>query len=172
MSLIAFNNLPDEARLWIFNTDMPLDDQQIAQADTALGRFLEQWTAHRIDVPSGFEIREKRFILIGADTRTTGTAGCSIDSMMAFMRSLQQELGVTIIDAPDVCYRDETGVQCVSRNRFTELSTAEEVTTDTTVFDNTVTSVRDLREGHWEKPARASWHGRAFDLKEAEVKAD
>jgi len=36
------------------------------------------------------------------------------------------------------------------------------VTLDTIVFDNTVTSVGDVRSGRWERPAAGAWHGRAF----------
>jgi hypothetical protein len=36
------------------------------------------------------------------------------------------------------------------------------VTPSTPVFDNTITTVGELREGAWERPAAESWHGRAF----------
>jgi hypothetical protein len=169
MSLIPFNNLPDTSRLWVFNTDRPLDDQLTEQLGTAIGQFLEQWTAHRVDVPAGYEIRYNRFILIGANT---GPSGCSIDSMMSFLQQVQGQFGLTIIDAPDVCYRDEDGVQCVTRPRFDELAASGEVTTGTIVFDGMVTTVGDVRTGKWEKPARESWHSRAYDLREEAVKVE
>ena len=33
---------------------------------------------------------------------------------------------------------------------------------DTTVFNNTLTSLGDVRAGRWEVPASDSWHARAF----------
>jgi hypothetical protein len=172
MSLIPFNNLPDNSRLWVFNTDRPLDDELVELLGTAVGQFLEQWTAHRVDLPAGYEIRYNRFILIGADTSHTGPSGCSIDGMMGFLRQVQTQFSLTIIDAPDVCYRDDNGVECVTRPRFDELAASGEVTTGTIVFDGMITTVGDVRSGKWEKPARDSWHVRAYDLKEEAAKVE
>ena len=36
------------------------------------------------------------------------------------------------------------------------------VTRDSTVFDNSVTRVGQLRSGEWERPVRDAWHGRAL----------
>ena len=53
-------------------------------------------------------------------------------------------------------------MQGVERGAFRAMALAGEVGPDTTVFDNTVTRVRQLRAGEWERPLRDSWHGRAF----------
>jgi hypothetical protein len=166
MSLIPFNELPDIARLWIFNTDRDPSPEQIMMIHAGMERFLQQWTAHSADVTAGYELRYDRFILVGVDEAVTAPSGCSIDTLVNFLKELQKLVGLQIVDAPDVCFRDELGVKCVTRARFDELAQKSEVTAATTVFDNTLSRLGDLRSGNWERQARDAWHARAFELKE------
>jgi len=66
------------------------------------------------------------------------------------------------VDNSPVMYRDGEEIQRVSRARFGELAESGAVSLSTPVFDNTVATVGDVRAGRWEKPARESWHGKAF----------
>jgi len=61
-----------------------------------------------------------------------------------------------------VLYRDGAAIARVSRERFADLVESGSVSQQTVVFDNTLTTVGDVRDGRWELPASASWHGQAF----------
>ena len=54
------------------------------------------------------------------------------------------------------------GIERVPREVFADLATSGEVSLRTTVFNNTLTSLADVRAGRWEVPASASWHAQAF----------
>jgi hypothetical protein len=53
-------------------------------------------------------------------------------------------------------------VQRVTRAEFKALVDQGTVDETTTVFDNTVTRVSEVREGAWERRAGTGWHARAF----------
>jgi hypothetical protein len=78
------------------------------------------------------------------------------------MDRLGSALGVDLVDHGPVAYRDGGEIRHVPRHRFAALAGSGRVTLDTIVFDNTVTSVGDVRSGRWERPAAGAWHGRAF----------
>ncbi len=165
MPAVPFDQLPDDARLWVFAAARPLDGEQqralLARADT----FLARWAAHGAPVVGGRELRHGRFLLVGADERATGVSGCSIDSLFRALGELEGEIGVPLRDASLVFYRDPSGaVQAEPRPAFRERARAGGVDEETIVFDNTAATVGDLRAGRWEKPLRDSWHARAFGV--------
>lgn len=163
MSTIAFNALPDHARLWVFASERPLDGPESARLLRAVDDFLETWHAHNVPLTCARDWRHDRFLLVGVDEQAAGVSGCSIDALVRTMKALGQELGVSLLDHASVFYRPDAGdVARLSREAFAAAAARAEVTPDTRVFDNTVTSVGALRHGGWEKPAADSWHQRAF----------
>ena len=78
------------------------------------------------------------------------------------MRQLEGRLGLTLVDYGPVLYRDQGEVRRVPRDEFAELARRGAVTPETRVFDNTISQLAALRDGRWEVPASAAWHGRAF----------
>ncbi|MBS1912670.1 MAG: ABC transporter ATPase [Bacteroidetes bacterium] len=167
MSLTTFEELPDDARLWLFHAERPLNDSEAAVLRSALEHFLEGWAAHRQDLTAAYDLRYNQFILLGIDESKLPPSGCSIDSMMHTLEQIGDTLAVDLVDAPDVPYRDGEAVVCVSRDAFAKLAASGTVNAATIVFDRMVTRVRDVRSGRWETPARSSWHARAFDLGES-----
>ena len=163
--MIPFNELPDASRLWTFNAERRLSDEETARLSEELTSVVTGWAAHRKDLTAAFDLRDNQFVLVGVDESKLPPSGCSIDSLVHALGSIGGALGVDLIDAPDITYRDEAGVHAVTRDRFAGLASSGEVDAETIVFDRTVDRVGDLRAGRWELPARQSWHGRAFDLK-------
>jgi len=78
------------------------------------------------------------------------------------IRALESELHVALVDHGPVVFREGAAIRRVPRDEFAELAREGRVTPDTVVFDNTISRLAALREGRWELPASASWHGRAF----------
>jgi len=165
MGLISFNELPDDARLWVFNADRTLSDTERERLDAALADFVTTWAAHRRDLTAGYEVRYNQFVLVGVDESKLPPSGCSIDSLVAALGRIGGDLGVDFIDSPDVAFRAGDAIRTVERDEFARLAEQEQVDARTTVFDRTVQHLGDLRRGGWELPAGNSWHARAFDLR-------
>ena len=165
MPAVPFDRLPDDARLWVFAAARPLSAAQQEQLLAEVDAFLHRWAAHGAPVVGGRELREGRFLLVGADERATGVSGCSIDTLYRALGGLEAATGVPMRDASLVFYRDAAGeIQAEPRAAFRERARAGGVDGETPVFDNTVGSVGDLRAGRWELPLRESWHARAFGV--------
>jgi hypothetical protein len=177
MPLIPFTDLPAHGRLWVFPVAKALDEAEQARCLEVVDAFLDQWAAHGHPLASGRELREGRFVLVGVDVDAEAPSGCSIDALINALRHLGSEMHTTFIDhlrhlgsemhttfidhAP-VWYRDGRVIRCVSRADFRRRADEGEVTLDTRVFDTSLTSVAQLREGQLERAVADSWHGRAF----------
>ncbi|MGE3509501.1 MAG: hypothetical protein AB7N65_11520 [Vicinamibacterales bacterium] len=162
MPRIDFDHLPDDAQLWIFSAARALSEAEQAQLLTVVDRFIDQWRAHNVPLTAGRVLRYDRFLFVAVDRRNAGPSGCSIDALFRQTKVLEQELGVALVDDAPVVFRQGGTIERVPRGCFAELAAAGKVGPDTTVFDNTLTCVGDIRAGRWETKLSQSWHARAF----------
>lgn len=157
--------LPDEARVWVFAAARPLTEAEAGRLHAAVDRHVRSWLAHGRPVVGDWEWRYGRFLLVAADEAATGVSGCSIDGLFRVLQQTGDELGVPLVGSSGVWFRDADGeVRSATRPEFRRLAAAGAVGPETLVFDNTVSSLGDVRAGRWERPLRDSWHARAFPV--------
>ena len=160
MPQIPFDQLPPDARLWIFPASRPLNDEERRRVLAEADAFITQWMAHGVPLTAGRDMRHSQFVLIGVNERAAGVSGCSVDALVRRMDQLGRELGVDLVDNGPVQYRDGAEIKRVPRDEFAELVSKGEVNLSTVVFDNTVMKVGDV--DRWEVRAADAWHARAF----------
>ena len=162
MPRIAFDELPEDARVWIFSAERKLTEPERARLLYEVDAFIDQWGAHGMPLTAGRAVEYDQFLFVAVDQRAAGPSGCSVDALVRQMKALQQEIGVELVDHAPVLFRQGREIARVPRDAFAELAEAGEVGPGTTVFNNTLTSLGDVRAGRWEVPASDSWHARAF----------
>jgi hypothetical protein len=149
---VNMDQLSNDAYVWIFGISPALDATQSDALLRHVNAFLENWAAHGTPIPGAAEVREGSFLVVAADEQRE-KSGCSIDRMFGTLKHLERDLGVAILDANRIFFRDAQGIRAVGRGDFRNAATAE-----TQVFDVTVERLGDVRAGVWEKPASQSWH--------------
>jgi hypothetical protein len=164
MATVNFDSLPSDARLWVFAADRPLDADERRRLLALVDAFLDQWKAHGTPLAAARDWRYDRFLLIGVDESAAGASGCSIDAMVHQLAGLERSLGVQLLDHGPVLFRRDDRIERLPRPAFGDLARRGDVSSETVVFNNTVTRVADVREGRWETRASDSWHARAFNL--------
>ena len=163
MPLIAFEEFPDDARLWTFAASRRLTEDEAVRLLAATEAFLAGWAAHRAPLATAHEWRFDQFLFVAVDEAAAGASGCSIDALVTFVRELERQLEVRFTDHGSVWFRDQAGtIRCATREEFQRLVDQETVGPDAVVFDNTIQTVGALRDGRWEVSAARSWHGPAF----------
>ncbi len=160
-----FQDLPAHARLWIYSIDRSLDSKTEAMIDARLSKFMAGWQSHGRQVTGRFAIVDHRFILIAAEIPEAEISGCGIDASVHALEDVGRQLGFNLLTGLDVLYRDQEGtIQSVPRAAFRKLVRSEQVTGETKVFDTSLVSLEQLRQGSFELPAHASWHGMVFRI--------
>ncbi len=164
MSVINFDQLPDSARVWIYAAECPLTENEAERLSQRMSPFMQQWTAHKRDLRSGWEMRYNQFILVAIDDTVTKPSGCSIDHLVHNLREFETETGCRFVgNSTNVYYRNGEGsIRCCGRAEFRELVATTAVDANTVVFNNVVATMAELRAGHWEVPMEQSWHMQAF----------
>ena len=163
-----FPGFSNDAQCWVHVTDRPLTPDEQQALRQSVQRFMERWETHGRTVRSAFEVRDGRFLLLAATVDEGTISGCGIDASAHALGDLAQQIGFGWAPALHVLYRDANGaVQSCPRPAFRAKVENGTVTAETPVFDPGVTTVGDLRDGSFERPAGSSWHRRAFNLPEA-----
>ena len=98
MPRVDFDQLPDDARLWIFTAERSLSDAEQAQLLREVDRFISQWGAHDVPLTAARELRYDRFLFVAVDQRKAGPSGCSIDALVRQTKALEQEIGIELVN--------------------------------------------------------------------------
>jgi len=157
--LTEFKNLPDDSRIWVYQSNRKLSDEEVVILIPKIEDFLEQWTAHGSDLEAGFEIKYNRFIVLGLNQANASASGCSIDASVRFIQSLEQEFDVDLLDKMNVTFYNGEFIAHKSLIDFRKMAKARSVSSNTIVFNNLVNTKAEYLE-NWEVPAKESWHSR------------
>jgi len=162
-----FPAFPDDASLWIYVADRALSNEEQTRLLERLQPFFAQWTAHGHRVRGEALILHDRFLLVAGFVPDGELSGCGIDASIQAIKEAFAALPTGFLPALDVLFRDGDGViRSVPRPVFRRLVRSGAVTAATTIFDPSITTVKALREGGFEKPAGRSWHAKVFRIPE------
>ncbi|CAM1345721.1 ABC transporter ATPase [Tenacibaculum amylolyticum] len=156
---IPYNELPNSARIWVYQANRALSQEEIEVISAKAILFIDQWTRHGDDLKGSFTIKYNQFLIIAIDESFNNASGCSIDASVRFIKSLEQELGIDLMDKMNISFRDGENINIVKLADFQEFAKAKKITSETIVFNNMVNTKEDF-ENKWEIAAQESWHSR------------
>ncbi|MFB9842640.1 ABC transporter ATPase [Mucilaginibacter ginsenosidivorans] len=151
----------EHSRVWVYQSDKELTDEQVLGLLSRLNKFAAEWTAHNHQLKAKAEVRYKRFLILIVDESQAGASGCSIDKSVNFMKGIEREFGINLFDRFNFAYRDREKVLSAPRSEFEELLKSGRIGTNTIVFNNLVQDLLQL-ETKWEVPFKESWHPALF----------
>ena len=157
--LTHFNSLPEESRVWIYQANRKLTDDEIAAIIPKIEVFLGNWTAHGSELLAGFEIKYNRFIVLGLNQASASASGCSIDASVHFIQTLEKEFNVELLDKMNVTFYNGEFIAYKTLADFRKMAKERSVSKNTVVFNNLVNTKAEYLE-NWEVPAKDSWHNR------------
>lgn len=158
---VPFDTLPDESRIWIYQSNRKFTDEEAAEIDAALKTYTEGWAAHGTGLEASYEFKYNRFIILAVNQEAHSASGCSIDDSVRFIQSLEQRFGVDLLDKMNVTYRLGEHIAHKPLADFKKMAKDKAVSANTIVFNNLVNTVGEWRD-YWEVPAFESWHSRFF----------
>ena len=157
--LIPFNELPDTSRVWIYQANRSFSETELQEITKKMEEFISSWVAHGANLNASFEIRYKRFIIIGLDQAFNAATGCSIDASVSFIQQLEKDYNVDLLDKMNVSYKQGEHVAYKNLVDFRKMAKEKAVSPNTIVFNNLVNTKAEYMN-EWEVPASESWHNR------------
>jgi len=153
--------LDDKSRVWIYQADKTLSDEQRYEIQGHLYTFLSQWTAHHAALKSYGNLFHDQFLTLFVDETTASASGCSIDASVHFVEQLGNRYQVDFFNRMIFSYLDEETQRVITlgREEFKAAYQAGDIGDQTLVFDNLV-KTKDQFLTEWLKPLKNSWHKR------------
>lgn len=150
-----FNRFPSTSKVWVYQCDRELTEQETEFIENLGGAFTKQWVSHGADVDGEVKVLYNRFVVIVADD-SADIGGCSIDSSVGLIRKLEADLGTGFLNRMDLAYQVGDKIESVSAVKLEEAIEQGLLTATSTVFNNMVTSLGELRT-NWMVPFNKSW---------------
>lgn len=152
--------LPEEmdasSRVWIYQSSRLFSLSEAFQIEDMLNEFVSSWHSHGVAVKGYANLFYGQFIILMADETASGVSGCSTDSSVRLMKSIEQKFRVQLFDRLLLAFLIEEKVQLIP---ISQLDFAEEnqfISKDTLYFNNTVQTKKELEE-KWLLPLKESW---------------
>ena len=159
--LVTFKELPDESRVWIYQSNRIFTNKELNYIRDYSYDFLKKWTAHGSDLQAGIDIPYDRFIVIGLNESIKSATGCSIDSSVRFIQTIESKFNIVLLDKMNVTYRVKNNIDYTQLKNFISMAKKKLIHEDVIVFNNLVVNKKEYRT-QWEVPASSSWHSRYF----------
>ena len=155
--MTPYNQMPDTARVWIYQAQKPLSNTTIESLKPELEQFITLWTSHNQALKAWGDILHNQFIVLMVDESQAGASGCSIDKSVAFIKNVEQATGTNLFDRLTFTYLEGEEVKTAHKDDFEQLYQKGEINDQTLVFNNLVKNKAELDQS-WKIALSDSWH--------------
>ena len=159
--LIPFHDLDPASKVWIFQAENELTESQATSIKEQLFEFLQEWTAHNVQLYTSGDVIQSRFIVIMVDERFQGASGCSLDKMTHFIQYMEHKYGIALLERMTVAYESSSSgeIATAQLNQLGEMSKEGIIHPETIVYNNLVKTKTEFEQG-WKTKIMDSWHKR------------
>jgi hypothetical protein len=158
---VPFEELSPRARIWIYQADRAFTEAEAAEIQDKIKSFVAEWSAHGQQLHASGQLLHNRFVVLGTDADVTAPSGCSIDSSVKFIRTLETDYKTSLFDRTHLAFQKNGAIKIVHLTEMPAAVSAGEVTPETPYFDNLVVEAGDLK-ADWVKPAGKTWLQKYF----------
>ena len=102
--LVDFNTLPENSKIWIYQSDRKFYPQEIEEISQKVETFLNSWSQDNEDITASYQIKYNRFIIFAVDTSNISLSIASIDASVMLIINLQSEYKIELLDKLNVCF--------------------------------------------------------------------
>lgn len=146
----------DSSRVWIYQASRPFTQDEIPELNEKLERFIDEWTSHGNGVKGFGKLFFQQFLIVMADEKDIKVGGCSTDSMLRFIKSLEEKFNVTLTDRLLLAFIINNKIELL---QLEEVNLALEdtlINPETLYFNNTILTKKDLLN-KWIISIKDSW---------------
>ena len=159
--LVSFNKICDSSRIWIFQSDLKIEDNKIESIKNELEKFLIQWSSHGKELQCSYEIKYNLFIIIAVDSNVNNATGCSVDTLTNFILKIQEDNNINFFNRFSIAYNIENQIKLNNLSDIKEMIMDKKFTLETIVYNNLVKTKKEYLN-NWKVPAFKSWHKSLF----------
>lgn len=146
----------DNSRVWIYQSSRLFFISEALQMEDMLNDFVKSWNSHGDPVKGYANLLFGQFIILMADETATGVSGCSTDSSVRLIKSIEQKFNVQMFERQNLAFVVKDKIQLLPLNQLEYAVENNFINADTLYFNNTVLTKKELLE-KWLIPVKESW---------------
>lgn len=153
----------DESRVWVYQCSRAFIEKEEREVNEQLHQFYTQWQAHGEPVKGWAKLLFRQFIVIMADETDVHVSGCSTDSSVRVIKSLERQYDVNFFDRMMLTFLVKDKAEMLPFGQVQYAIDKGYINKDTLVFNNVVTDKKGLLND-WLVPVSQSWLGSRVSL--------
>jgi hypothetical protein len=143
--LKKFEELPENSRVWVYQSDRELEEKELEHIKSKTAEFLSTWESHGTPVPASFNIIQGRFLVIAADESSFGISGCSTDKSVHFIKSLESSLDLGFFNRSLIPFKTDSGISFHRMDKLKTLINEGEIKREDVVYNTLVSNISELK---------------------------
>lgn len=148
--------LSDNARVWIFQSSRAFIEKEEKEVNEQLYQFYAQWLSHGAPVNGWAKLIYRQFIVVIADETDVHVGGCSTDSMVRVIKSIEKQYNVNMFDRMMLTFLVKGKAEMLPLNQLQYAIDKGYITADTPMFNNVVATKKELLN-NWLVPISSTW---------------
>lgn len=159
------SNFSDNARVWIYQSNRPFSEKEENEINEQLYQFYVQWNSHGEPVKGWAKLLFRQFIVIMADETEVMVGGCSTDSSVRVVKSIERQYNVNLFDRMTLTFLVKDKAEMLPYEQVQYAIDKGYINNDTIFFNNVAGTKKELIE-NWMVPLSKSWLASRLDLTE------
>ena len=151
-----FKKLPEDSRVWIYQSDRNLTESDIKIIENKTTLFLNNWKAHGNDLQASYLIIENRFLVIAVNERFNPIGGCSIDYSLQLVNDISSTINLDLLNRLNINYRSKNIIKSISLRDLKNRIKSRSFSPETIIFNTTVKTKKELLND-FEVKISSSW---------------
>lgn len=144
------------SRVWIYQSNRPFGEKEAEEIEEQLLQFTTQWNSHGVPVKGWGALLFDQVIILMADETESQVSGCSTDSSVRIIKSMEQQYSVNLFDRLLLGFLVKDRLQLLPLAQLGYALEKGFIGHDTIYLNNTVQTKQEL-ESHWLLPLKESW---------------
>ncbi len=142
---VDFDTLPPDSRVWLYQANRNLTQQEQIEIIKFLSDFLENWTAHQQTLKASVKILNDFLIIIALDEAYQAASGCSIDKQVHHIKQIEEKLGISLLDHSQIAYISENSICFVNFKEVKSAIDKNKITPQTLIVNRNIATIGDLQ---------------------------
>lgn len=158
---VEFDQLDETARIWIYQSDRKLTEEEQQLIQNTGEAFITQWTAHGKGLKGSIRLFYDRFLVLAVDENFNQASGCSIDASVYFIKELENQFSINFFDRTKIAFLHDGEIFIEDMLQLKEKIQNGHINGHHKTFNNHITTKAEMNHS-WITSVEESWLKRYF----------
>jgi hypothetical protein len=149
-------NFSADSRVWIYQCNRRFTISEAIEIEEKLNEFTHNWKSHQVPVKGFGTLFFGQFIVLMADETESGVSGCSTDSSVRLIKSIEQTYNVGLFERTLLAFIIKEKIELLPISQLNYAFENNFINGETLFFDNNIQN-KDSLINNWIVPVQHSW---------------